>query len=97
MTTYKTYWATWGVLLLITLGMIAAGGGALTGRLLLATLLLAMGVKAALIGGTFMHLRSERLSLILIVAIGLLLVGVILFAGIAADALRVLRLSGDGG
>ncbi|MBI2680204.1 MAG: cytochrome C oxidase subunit IV family protein [Candidatus Solibacter usitatus] len=96
MTTYKIYWATWGVLLLITLGMIAAGG-ALTGKLLLVSLLLAMGVKAALIGGTFMHLRSEQLSLILIVTLGLLLVGAILFAGIAADAVRVLRLSGDGG
>ncbi|MBI1791652.1 MAG: cytochrome C oxidase subunit IV family protein [Acidobacteria bacterium] len=91
---YKTYWVTWFLLLIVTVGMLAAGSGSLTGRLLLGLLLAAMVVKIGLIGGNFMHLRSEKRSLILIVALGILLVGLALFAGIAPDALRVLKLSG---
>lgn len=89
---YKKYWGTWLVLLAITVGMIVAGQENSKG-LLVGLLLLAMLVKAGLISGTFMHLRSESLALVLIVTAGLLLVGIALFAGIAPDALRVLRMS----
>lgn len=88
---YKRYWITWLALLFITLSMIAAGQGGSKG-LLLGLLLVAMAVKAGLIGGTFMHLRSENRALVLIVVLGLIVVGAALFAGIAPDALRILRL-----
>ena len=87
---YKRYWITWLVLLAITLSMIAAGQGA--SKALLLGLLAAMTIKAGLIAGTFMHLRSESRALVLIVALGLILVAAALFGGIAPDALRVLRL-----
>jgi cytochrome c oxidase subunit IV len=92
--TYKAYWGTWLALLIVTLAMIAAGSGTLVGGVLLAVLLLGMTVKIGLIGGNFMHLRSENRVLILIVALGILLVGIALFAGIAVDAARVARLAG---
>lgn len=91
--TYKAYWGTWLVLLVVTLGMIVAGSGSVTGGALLVLLLLGMLVKIGLIGGNFMHLRSENRILILIVALGILLVSIALFAGIAVDAARVYKLS----
>lgn len=91
---YRTYWSTWGLLLGITLVMLLTGALALPKWLLLAFLLTAMLVKATLIGAQFMHLRFEQLSLILMVAIGILATGLALFAGIAFDAVRILRLSG---
>jgi cytochrome c oxidase subunit IV len=91
--TYKAYWGTWFALLLVTVAMIAAGNGTLAGRALLALLLVAMLIKIGLICGNFMHLRRETRSLILIVALGLLAVGLVLFAGILPDAMRVQRLS----
>ena len=52
-------------------------------------LLTAMLVKASLIGAHFMHLRFERLSLALMVIVGLLVNGAILFALIVPDAIRI--------
>jgi cytochrome c oxidase subunit IV len=52
-------------------------------------MLLAMMTKAAIIAGNFMHLRSERLPLVMTVVVGLLVVGAILFALIAPDAVRI--------
>jgi cytochrome c oxidase subunit IV len=95
--TYRKYWLNWLLLLLVTGAMLFAGGGSSTAGVgVLALLLAAMTVKAGLIAGNFMHLRSERASLILIVVLGLAATGIALFAGIAVDALRVLRLSGGG-
>lgn len=91
---YRTYWSTWGVLLGITLVMLLTASWALPKLLLLTFLLAAMLVKAALIGAQFMHLRFEKLSLVLMVAIGILATGLALFAVIAFDAVRILRLSG---
>ena len=87
----KTYWVTWFALLVVTAGMLFAGGGGKPGGILLGLLLAAMTVKATLIAGNFMHLRSEARSLVLIVSLGLALVGIALFAGIAPDALRIAK------
>ena len=89
---YKSFWGTWAALLAVTLGMIGAGAGWVAGGAFLAIMLLGMLVKIGLIGGNFMHLRSENRTLILIVALGLLLVGAALFAGLVPDALRLARM-----
>ena len=52
-------------------------------------MLAAMLTKASIIGANFMHLRTERLPLVVTVVIGLLLTGTILFVLIAPDALRI--------
>jgi len=93
MSAYKNYWLTWLVLLFVTLGMIFVGTSSVSKWFLLPLLLAAMLVKAGLIGGNFMHLRKERLALVLIVTLGTLLVGVALFAGIAPDGARIFELS----
>ena len=89
---YKKYWITWFALLIVTLVMIFAGTAA-SGGVLLGILLAAMTFKAGMISGMFMHLKSEPKGLIFIVVLGIALVGLALFAGIAPDAIRVLRLS----
>ncbi|MBM3810499.1 MAG: hypothetical protein FJW20_02570 [Acidimicrobiia bacterium] len=90
---FKMYWGTWLFLLALTLAMLFVGGG--TARLaLLALLLVAMMVKAVLIGANFMHLRSEHRVLVWMVAAGLLFVGLALFAGIAPDGIRAFTLRG---
>ncbi len=89
---YRIYWVVWGILLIVTLGMALVGTTMLTTFLVL-VLLLGMLVKASLITGYFMHLRFERASLILAVAVGLLATAGILFFLIAPDGLRVLNSS----
>jgi hypothetical protein len=57
---YKIYWITWGILLVITVAMLAAEAFHLPRLFLVLFLLAFMMVKAAMIGGNFMHLRFER-------------------------------------
>jgi len=85
---YRTYVVTWFWLLVITVLEIATvflGLPRLAVILLLVTLAL---MKAALIAAYFMHLRHERLNLIFTIAAPLILI-VILFLGVARDALNV--------
>ena len=90
---YKLYWGTWAFLLLLTLLMLGTEFVALPKGILIAFLLAAMLVKASLIGAHFMHLRFEKLSLVVMVAAGILATAAILFGVIAFDGLRILRLS----
>lgn len=92
---YGLYWRIWGILLALTLGMIVFDQLAVPRLLLVLVLVTAMLLKAAMIAGYFMHLKFERLILVLSVLFGLLVNGAILFALIAPDGLRVLRLSGS--
>jgi cytochrome c oxidase subunit IV len=85
----KTYWITWAVLLVFTIVMLWADTASLPRMAFVLFMLLAMMTKAAIIAGNFMHLRSERLPLVLTVVVGLLVVGAILFAVIAPDAVRI--------
>lgn len=90
---YRVYWSTWFVLLILTLGMIFTGGASLPKLVVVLLLSLAMLIKASLISGYFMHLRFERLSLILVVAGGILFTAMALFFLIAPDGVRILKLS----
>lgn len=83
------YWATWVALLALTVVMLLVDGSPMPRFAFLAVLLSAMLVKASLIGAHFMHLRFERRSLALMVAVGLLVTGALLFTLIAPDAVRI--------
>jgi cytochrome c oxidase subunit IV len=56
-------------------------------------LLAFMLVKAAMIGGNFMHLRFERTNMSVMVAVGLLVTSLILFAFITPESWSVLARS----
>jgi caa(3)-type oxidase subunit IV len=89
--TYRLYWIIWGVLLALTLLMMVVGSVTIPKGMLVGILLVAMLVKASLIGGYFMHLRFERLALVISVAAGLLATAAVLFSLIAPDGVRVLN------
>lgn len=91
---YRLYWVTWVWLLVLTVFMIGFELLHLPRLFLVLSLVAFMLIKAAFIAGNFMHLRFERLNLIMIVVVGLLVTGVVLFALIYPDGIRVLRLSG---
>jgi cytochrome c oxidase subunit IV len=80
---------TWGVLLLFTLAMLWADTASVPRAAFVAFMLLAMLVKASIIGANFMHLRLERPGLVVTVVVGLLVMGGVLYALIAPDALRI--------
>jgi caa(3)-type oxidase subunit IV len=87
---YKAYWITWGVLLVLTSIMLVTEISPFS-RLLVAGLLLgAMLVKAFIIGGQFMHLRYENKWLTLSVAGTVLFFAAFLIVLISFDALRIL-------
>ena len=90
---YTIYWSTWGLLLGLTLLMLVSGHVSLPKVFVVLLLLAAMLVKASLISAHFMHLRFEKLALVLTVVIGILATATFLFALIAFDALRILKLS----
>ena len=90
---YRTYWSTWFVLLMLTLVMILVGFVSMPRGFIIALLIPAMLAKAALISGNFMHLRFERVTLALAVAVGILFTAGALFFGIAPDGTRILNLS----
>ena len=71
---YKIYWITWGILLVITVSMLAAEAFHLPRIFTVLFLLAFMMVKAAMIGGNFMHLRFERRNLTWVVTLGILVV-----------------------
>lgn len=83
---YGLYWRTWLWLLVITLLELGAVAVALPRVVLVAVLLVLSVMKAALIMAHFMHLRFERLSFVYAV-LSPLIFALILFGGIAPDAL----------
>ncbi len=87
------YWRIWSMLLVLTLIMVFIDQSPLTRGVLMLVLVVVMLAKASLIAGYFMHLRFEKLNLILIISVGLLITGFILFALIAPDGMRILDLS----
>ena len=90
----RSYWAVWGVLLVLTLVMVVLDRAPLPPWSFLAVVLAAMLAKAALIAGAFMHLRFERSALVAMIVIGLLLNAVILFGLILPDAIRIAGMGG---
>ncbi len=85
----KTYWITWAALLVFTVVMLSADSGSMPQTAFVVFMLAAMLTKASIIGANFMHLRTERLPLVVTVVVGLLVTGTILFVLIAPDALRI--------
>ncbi len=91
-TSYRTYGGIWLVLLVLTLLMILLEGLELStvGTVLL--LSTAMLVKAVLIAGWFMHLRYERLALVLSVVLGIVITAAFMYFLLIPDAVVALRL-----
>jgi len=85
----KVYWVSWSILLAFTIVMLWLDTAAVPRLAFVLLMIAAMLTKATIIGGNFMHLRAERLSLVLIVIVGLLITGALLFALIAPDAARI--------
>ena len=90
---YRIYWITWGILLCITVTMLVAEKFHMPPWFLVLFLLAFMMVKAVMISGWFMHLRFERSNLALMVATGILLTSVILFAFITPETWSILEKS----
>ena len=88
---YKIYWVTWGILLVITVAMLAAESLHMPRIFLVVFLLAFMMVKAVMIGGNFMHLRYEKKNLAVMVAAGILVTSLILFFFIRPEARYVLE------
>ena len=86
---HTLYRTTWLALLALTVVMLLVDNSPIPRVALVAVLVIAMLVKAALIGANFMHLRAERLALTLMVVAGLFITGTILFVLIAPDAVRI--------
>jgi len=87
--TYKIYWVTWGILLVITVAMLAAEKFHLPRVFLVLFLVVFMLVKATMITGNFMHLRYEQRNLAFIVALGLLVTSAILFSFLTPESISV--------
>jgi cytochrome c oxidase subunit IV len=87
---YKIYWTTWFALLVITVAMLAAESFHMPRWFLVLFLLAFMAVKAAMIGGNFMHLRFEKANLGIMVAAGIVVTSLILFVYITPEAASVL-------
>ena len=85
----KTYWITWSVLLVFTVVMLWADSASLPRQAFVVFMVIAMLTKASIIAANFMHLKAERLPLVLTVVVGLLGMGTVLWVLIAPDAARI--------
>jgi cytochrome c oxidase subunit IV len=90
----RKYWMTWGILMMVTVVMLFLDSAPIGRTALLVLMLGAMTVKASLIAGTFMHLRSEHVGLIATVVVGLFVMGLVLYVLIAPDAVRIHDMTG---
>jgi len=86
---YRIYQVTWVILLVITVAMLMAEKFHFPRWFLVLFLLAFMGVKAAMIGGNFMHLRYEHRRIPIMVACGILLTSLVLLAFIAPESKSV--------
>ena len=88
---YRTYVVTWFWLLIITGLEIGVVYVRLARGLLITALMVLALMKAALIVAYFMHLRYERLNMVFAIIAPLILI-LVLFAGIAPDAIHAFTL-----
>ncbi len=86
---YSIYRVTWVILLVITVAMLAAERFHLPRWFLVLFLLAFMAVKAAMIGGNFMHLRHEHRRMSIMVAGGIVLTSLVLLAFITPETRNV--------
>ena len=92
-TSYRTYWVLWVVLLLLTVSMFAAEAAPFSRAVVVGIILFAMSVKVVTIGAWYMHLRYERPALILSVSLGTFLTAAALFFLLVPEAHHVFRAS----
>jgi cytochrome c oxidase subunit IV len=92
-TSYRTYWILWVVLLGLTLTMIGTEAAGLPRVATVGIIVLAMTVKVATIGAWYMHLRYERLGLILAVALGTFVTAGFLFFLLVPDGIHMHNLA----
>jgi cytochrome c oxidase subunit IV len=90
---YRVYWVTWGILLVITVGMLAAEKFHMPKWFLITFLLTFMAVKAVMIAGTFMHLRFEKRNLAVMVGAGIVVTSLILYAYVSQETARIMHLT----
>lgn len=83
----KLYWITWAWLLVLTVVMLFLGSAKLVPLLLVGIM-----AKASFIGANFMHLRFERIALVVIVVVAIIFTAAALFAGIASDGVHIRNL-----
>ena len=88
---YRVYYVTWVILLIITVLMLAAERFHMPRIVLVVFLLVFMAVKAAMIGGNFMHLRFEKRNLAFMVTAGIVVTSLILYFFITPEARHVLQ------
>jgi caa(3)-type oxidase subunit IV len=88
---YRSYWISWGVLLALTVAMLATETVPLYRSIALGLLLVAMLIKATVIAAWFMHLRFERAALVVSVVGATVLTAIVLFGLIVPDSIAVLK------
>lgn len=89
---YRIYWVTWGILLALTAVMLLTEMFQFSRPFVIAVLLVAMIIKASLIGGQFMHLRYEKLALVLAVVGSIAFLSAYLFILISFDGMRIFHM-----
>ena len=87
---YKGYWILWVVLLTLTVTMIFIGESSMATAPQALLLLVGSAIKASLIIFFYMHLRFERMSLILVVLVGIFLTSILMFVVPAYDGGNIL-------
>lgn len=90
-TPYRTYWIAWGILLALTFIMIVMEAARLPAAVALVVLTVAMLIKATVIGGWFMHLRTEQRALVVALVAGTLITAAFMFFLLIPDSLDTLR------
>ncbi len=90
---YKGYWTIWGVLLVLTITMIAIEALTLPAGVAILLLTAAMMTKATLIAGWFMHLRSETRFIMWCVVLCTLLAAAFLLFLLVPDGMDANRLA----
>ncbi|HUL49131.1 MAG TPA: cytochrome C oxidase subunit IV family protein [Gemmatimonadales bacterium] len=88
---YRSYWISWGALLALTLLMLATETAPVYRTVAVSLLLVAMLIKAGVIGAWFMHLKFERPALVWSVAGATLLTAAALFGLIVPDGISAFR------
>jgi len=88
---YKTYWILWGVLLTVTVTMIFIGESQMVEGPKALLLLIGSTIKASLIVFFYMHLRFEKMPLILTVLVGIFVTSILMFAIPAYDGGHILE------
>jgi 4-hydroxybenzoate polyprenyltransferase len=75
---YTGYWIAWAILLVLTVAMIAVANPT--------AIVVGIVIKASIIALWFMHLKFERISLGVVIAVASIVTTLVLFGLIAVDA-----------